>query len=100
MVRPIRFACLLIVCLAVSTSASRAQDISGVWSGAAAIRPDSGFPVNVRLKISNARDTLRVALSLPESHLIDLEIPSPYSDSTFATFKQNHLHVEFTPDIG
>src|SRR5688572_19757459 len=101
MVSTVRFACRLMVgCFALSASASEAQDINGVWSGTAAIRPDSGFPVNVRLKISNAGDTLRVALSLPESHMIDLEIPSPYSDSTFATYRQNHLHVEFTPDIG
>jgi len=101
MVRTVRLAChLMIGGFALSTSVSDAQDINGTWSGTAATRPDSGLPLNVRLKISNAPNTLQVALSLPESHLIDLEIPSPYSDSAFATYKQNHLHVEFTPDIG
>jgi pimeloyl-ACP methyl ester carboxylesterase len=77
-----------------------AQEISGVWAGTADVHPDSGFPVSLRLKIQLAHDSLRVALSLPESHLIDLEIPSPYSDSSFATYRNGHLHVEFTPDIG
>jgi pimeloyl-ACP methyl ester carboxylesterase len=77
-----------------------AQEIAGVWTGTADLRPDSGFAVNVRLKIHYKGDSLRVAFSLPESHLIDLELPSPYSDSSFASYKDGHLHAEFTPDIG
>jgi hypothetical protein len=77
-----------------------AQGITGVWTGTADVRPDSGFPVSLRLKISQSHDSMRIAFSLPESHLMDLEIPSPYSDSSFATYRQGHLHLEFTPDIG
>jgi pimeloyl-ACP methyl ester carboxylesterase len=47
-----------------------------------------------------AGDSLRVALTLPESRQIRLAIPSPFSDSTFATYSQGKLHLEFTPDIG
>lgn len=95
------------ICAAVSTclavfvaSVGNAQDIAGVWVGVAEARPDSGLPVSVRLKIDQKGDSVRVALSLPESRLIDLAIPSPYSDSAYATYSQGHLHVEFTPDIG
>ena len=78
----------------------RAQTIDGTWSGIAALRPDSGLPVSLRLKIDRSKDSLRVKLSLPESHLVDLELPSPYSDSSYATYINRHLHAEFTPDIG
>ncbi|HET7613811.1 MAG TPA: hypothetical protein VFK26_07770, partial [Gemmatimonadaceae bacterium] len=74
--------------------------IEGSWYGVATAKPDSGFPVSVLLDVSRVRDSLRIALSLPESRLIRLEIPSPYSDSTFATYREGKLHVEFTPDIG
>ncbi|HKR08590.1 MAG TPA: hypothetical protein VJS39_05330, partial [Gemmatimonadaceae bacterium] len=70
------------------------------WAGTAALKPDSGLPVSLRLKIDRPGHSLRVKLSLPESHLYDLELPSPYSDSSHATFKDRHLHAEFTPDIG
>ena len=77
-----------------------APGIDGRWEGVAELAPDSGFPVTLRLRISGASDSLRVALSLPESRLIDLTLPSPYSDSSFATFRNGRLHAEFTPDIG
>ena len=91
---------LALILLSIAAFRSSAQDITGVWTGTADVRPDSGFPVGLRLKISRPNDSLRVALSLPQSHLVDLEIPSPYSDSSFATYKKGHVHVEFTPDIG
>ncbi len=78
----------------------RRSDIEGSWYGVATAKPDSGFPVSVLLDVTRVRDSLRVALTLPESRLIRLEIPSPYSDSTFATYREGNLHVEFTPDIG
>jgi hypothetical protein len=64
------------------------------------VRPDSGLPVTLRLKIERPKNALRVKLSLPESRLVDLELPSPYSDSSHATYANGHLHAEFTPDIG
>lgn len=82
------------------SSPARAQRIEGEWVGVADRHPDSGLPVTLRLRIHRQGDSLRVALSLPESRLIDLELPSPYSDSSHAIFKDNHLHLEFTPDIG
>jgi len=64
------------------------------------VKPDSGLPVGLRLKIDRPNNSLRVRLSLPESRLVDLELPSPYSDSSHATYVNGHLHAEFTPDIG
>ena len=58
------------------------------------------MPVGLRLKIDRPKNSLRVRLSLPESRLVDLELPSPYSDSSYATYVNGHLHAEFTPDIG
>ncbi|MFL5556390.1 MAG: alpha/beta hydrolase family protein [Gemmatimonadaceae bacterium] len=84
----------------IFVDAARAQTIEGTWSGIAALKPDSGLPVGVRLKIDRPKNSLRVRLSLPESRLIDLELPSPYSDSSYATYANGHLHAEFTPDIG
>ena len=92
--------------LAVATAsiflvrAAYGQTIEGVWSGTATVRPDSGLPVGLRLKIDRPKDSLRVRLSLPESRLVDLELPSPYSDSSYASYLNGHLHAEFTPDIG
>ena len=83
-----------------STQATADRHLAGTWSGVAAIRPDSGLPVSLRLKIGFAGDSLRVALSLPESRLVDLTIPSPYSDSSSARAAGDSLHLEFTPDIG
>jgi len=80
--------------------AARAQSIEATWSGIATLRPDSGLPVGVRLKIDRPKNSLRVRFSLPESRLVDLELPSPYSDSSYATYANGHLHAEFTPDIG
>jgi pimeloyl-ACP methyl ester carboxylesterase len=84
----------------IFVDASRAQNIEGTWSGIASLKPDSGLPVGVRLKIDRPKGVLRVRLSLPESRLVDLELPSPYSDSSYATYANGHLHAEFTPDIG
>jgi pimeloyl-ACP methyl ester carboxylesterase len=86
-------------CVLAATSL-HGQSLSGIWTGIPDVRPDSGLPVNARVKIRQTGDSVRIALSLPESGLIDLEIPSPYSDSSFATFRNGHLHFEFTPDIG
>lgn len=94
----IGFALATLAALAMPQPA--AQTIEGRWQGVADLAPDSGFPVTLRLKISGDGDSLRVALSLPESRLIDLELPSPYSDSSYATFRNGRLHCEFTPDIG
>ncbi|MFL5528817.1 MAG: alpha/beta hydrolase family protein [Gemmatimonadaceae bacterium] len=84
----------------ILVDAARAQTIEGTWSGIAALKPDSGLPVGVRLKIDRPKNSLRVRFSLPESRLVDLELPSPYSDSSYATYANGHLHAEFTPDIG
>jgi pimeloyl-ACP methyl ester carboxylesterase len=45
-------------------------------------------------------DSLSFALSLPQSRLIDLAIPSPYSDSASVGYSGGTLTAEFTPDIG
>ena len=84
----------------ILADAARAQTIEGTWSGIASLKPDSGLPVGVRLKIDRPKNSLRVRFSLPESRLVDLELPSPYSDSSYATYENGHLHAEFTPDIG
>lgn len=81
-------------------SLSQGQGIAGHWEGVADQSPDSGLPVTVRLKISQHGESLRVLLSLPESHLIDLALPSPFSDSSYAVYRNGHLRLEFTPDIG
>jgi uncharacterized protein len=88
--------------LLVTTASLALQQprIEGTWQGVATVAPDSGLPVTLRLKIVSHGDSVRVALSLPESRLIDLELPSPYSDSSYATFRNGRLHAEFTPDIG
>src|SRR2546423_4270364 len=96
-----RVAALVVAVTAVNAfHVAHGQTIAGTWAGTAVLRPDSGLPVSLRLKIDRPRDSLRVRLSLPESHLVDLELPSPYSDSSQATFRHRHLHAEFTPDIG
>ena len=74
--------------------------MEGSWYGMADVKPDAGLPVSVQLDVSRVGDSMRVALTLPESRQINLAIPSPYSDSSFATFRDGRLHVEFTPDIG
>ena len=79
---------------------ANAQTIEGEWIGVARSTPDSGLPVSVRLKIDRKNESLRVALTLPESRLIDLQLPSPYSDSSYASYTNRHLHAEYTPDIG
>src|ERR1044072_1631570 len=98
---PNRIAALIVAATTVSAvHVAHGQSLEGSGAGVAPLRRDSGLPVSLRLKIDRPGDSLRVKLSLPESHLIDLELPSPYSDSSYATFKDRHLHAEFTPDIG
>ena len=53
---------------------SVAQGIQGEWTGVAERMPDSGLPVSVRLKILQTGDSVRIALSLPESRLIDEDL--------------------------
>ena len=77
-----------------------AQDISGTWSGEAALKPDSGLPVSVRIKLERDGNGVRLLFSLPESRLVDLALPSPYSDSSSVTYRDGRLRAEFTPDIG
>ncbi|HMG96331.1 MAG TPA: alpha/beta fold hydrolase, partial [Gemmatimonadaceae bacterium] len=96
----IRSLFLILIAVVAVASVTQAQKIEGEWVGVTQFRPDSGLPVSVRLKVGRKRDSLRVALSLPESRLIDLELPSPYSDSSYASYKNGHLHAEYTPDIG
>ena len=104
-----RPALLLVAALAVSgTLPAGAQPapragwaaLLGEWTGVAERRPDAGPPVTVRLRIDPLADSARVRLTLPESRLIDLAIPSPYSDSTGMTLRGDTLRLEFTPDIG
>ena len=99
-----RLAQALALSLGLLSRAAQSQPqqsrIEGSWYGVAAAKPDSGFPVTVLLDVARVRDSLRIALTLPESRLIRLAIPSPYSDSTFAAYSDGRLHVEFTPDIG
>lgn len=91
---------LVIGYLAFLGSTVQAQEIDGTWIGTADARPDSGLAVGVRLAVSHRSDSLRVSLTLPESRQVSLQIPSPYSDSAFASYRDGVLHVEFTPDIG
>ncbi|HSE53203.1 MAG TPA: hypothetical protein VLB00_13500, partial [Gemmatimonadales bacterium] len=72
----------------------------GEWSGVADRRPDAGLPVGVRLTVQPAGDSVRVLISLPESRMVDLAIPSPYSDSVSVTLADGLLRAEWTPDIG
>lgn len=81
-------------------SLAQAQGIDGEWEGVANQSPDSGLPVTLRLDITTHGESLLVKLSLPESRLIDLTLPSPFSDSSYVVYRDGHLHAEFTPDIG
>jgi pimeloyl-ACP methyl ester carboxylesterase len=74
--------------------------LDGRWYGVATVRPDSGPSVAIRLTIRTTGDSIRAALSIPSSRLVDLEIPSPYSDSANASYRAGTLHVDYTPDIG
>jgi pimeloyl-ACP methyl ester carboxylesterase len=95
-----RFTSTALILVSLHAASARGQGIEGEWVGIADRRPDSGLPVTLRLRVVQRSDSLRVALSLPESRLIDLELPSPYSDSSQATYKASHLRLEFAPDIG
>jgi pimeloyl-ACP methyl ester carboxylesterase len=81
-------------------SATAQSPLEGTWCGVAAVRPDSGLPVSLRLKVRGAGGSGRVAVSLPESHLVDLEIPSPYTDSATLSLGERTVTLEFPPDIG
>ena len=76
------------------------SSIDGVWCGVAAKLPDAGLPVSIRLGIQTRRDSVVASLTLPESRLVELTIPSPYSDSVVATYRNGELHIAYTPDIG
>lgn len=93
----IKQALLLLFAFAIT---ARAQTFDGTWAGVADARPDSGLPVGVRLTVTQRGDSARIAFTLPESRLVNLRIPSPYSDSTYATIRNGELRLEFTPDIG
>ena len=54
----------------------------------------------MRLKIDVAENSGRIALSLPESRLVDLAIPSPYSDGAVFSLGRDTLSFVFPPDIG
>src|SRR5439155_19645181 len=90
----------LILVAFVGLTQPQTQGVEGRWEGVAEQRPDSGFPVTVQLKISRQGESLKVAVSLPESRLIDLALPSPFSDSSTAVYRDGHMRLEFTPDIG
>jgi pimeloyl-ACP methyl ester carboxylesterase len=81
-------------------AAQRVDTIDGVWCGVALQQPDAGLPVSTRIRVRTARDSVSLFLSLPESRLIDLAVPSPYSDSAAVTYAGGALTAEFTPDIG
>jgi len=87
---------LLLLC----ATSLRAQGFDGTWAGVADTKPDAGRPVGVRLTIEQRGDSARIAFTLPESRIVGLTIPSPYSDSTYATIRGGELRLEFTPDIG
>ncbi len=90
----------LVLPMIALTQGAQGQGIEGDWTGAAALKPDSGLAVTLRLKIDRQSDSLRVRFSLPESRFVDMELPSPFSDSSYASFANGHLHAEFAPDIG
>ena len=90
----------LLLVIVAGGGLSPQQGIEGQWGGVAELAPDSGLPVGLRLKIGRRGNSLRVALSLPESRLVDLALPSPYSDSSYAKYENGRLQLEFTPDIG
>jgi pimeloyl-ACP methyl ester carboxylesterase len=94
-----QFVRALVMAVAIAAPA-RAQGIDGVWLGVADRRPDSGLPVSVRLSVRTVRDSVRIELTLPESRQIALAIPSPYSDSSTASYRDGVLALELTPDIG
>ena len=66
---------------AQDSSLGKGHGLAGAWYGTATVAPDSGLPVAVRLKVASRDGKPWVALSLPQSRLVDLELPSPYSDS-------------------
>jgi pimeloyl-ACP methyl ester carboxylesterase len=85
---------------AAQQAAPDVREILGEWHGSAAIAVDSGLPVTVVLKVSRDGGVLRALLTLPESRQLDLELPSPYSDSAAVTYENGRLRLVFTPDIG
>lgn len=90
----------LLVASALGAQPGPRDPIEGEWHGVAEVRPDSGLPVSVRLAVELHGDTVHLRLTLPESRQIALQIPSPYSDSTSASYAGGVLRAEFTPDIG
>ena len=105
--RPIHSALHQVLWATVAGASATAQqtapdvrEILGDWHGSAAIAVDSGMPVSVMLKVSRDGGVLRALLTLPESRQLDLELPSPYSDSAAVTYENGRLRLVFTPDIG
>ena len=86
--------------LIFASAVAGAQAFDGTWAGVADAKPDAGLPVGVRLTLLQRGDSALVSFTLPESRLVGLRIPSPYSDSTYATIRGGELRLEFTPDIG
>jgi pimeloyl-ACP methyl ester carboxylesterase len=93
----ISIAGLALVCIA---PVAAPQQIDGTWVGVADAKPDGGLPVTLKLEVSTVRESARIALTLPESRQVRLTIPSPYSDSAAASYRDGVLRLEFTPDIG
>ena len=94
---------VLLLAMLLGSAPAPAQipaSLDGTWCGVATRAPDAGLPVSARLRIRTVGDSVHVALSLPESRLIDLTIPSPYSDSAVARFSTGALVVDYPPDIG
>ena len=103
-IKPHTAGCMIAALLCFLPVLLRAQGstttFEGIWCGVADSGPDSGLPVTVRIKVRGVPDSVRVALSLPESRLVDLAIPSPYSDSASAKIDHGVLTLDFPPDIG
>lgn len=85
---------------ASASAQGRVDPIEGTWFGVAEAPPDSGLPVSVRLRVRLRGDSVFAELTLPESRQVALAVPSPYSDSTHASYAGGVLKIEFTPDIG
>ena len=86
--------------IAQDSSPGMGRGLAGAWYGTTSLAPDSGLPVAVRLKVAYRDGKPWAALSLPQSRLVDLELPSPYSDSSQVAVRGDTLKLEFTPDIG
>lgn len=91
---------IVVLALVCTPTVAAPQQIDGTWIGVADAQPDAGLPVTLKLEVSTARDSTRIAITLPESRQVRLTIPSPYSDSATASYRAGVLRLEFRPDIG